>query len=119
MNALVDDGRVCSAKRSMTGPTATRTGPPEIRMWYDRWIELASPRIEGSIALLRALRAKGVPVFALTNFGSYSYDEARRQAGLPERVRPRIRLGPDGRVEARSAHLSDRSKRTAAFRPTG
>lgn len=49
----------------------------EVRMWYDRWIELASPRIEGSIALLRALRAKGVPVFALTNFGSYSYDEAR------------------------------------------
>lgn len=49
----------------------------EIRMWYDRWIELASPRIEGSIALLRALRAKGVPVFSLTNFGSYSYEEAR------------------------------------------
>lgn len=49
----------------------------EIRWWYDRWIELASPRIEGSIALLRALRKKGVPVFCLTNFGSYSYDEAR------------------------------------------
>jgi 2-haloacid dehalogenase len=49
----------------------------EIRMWYDRWIELASPRIEGSIALLRALRRKGVPVFSLTNFGSYSYEEAR------------------------------------------
>ncbi len=50
---------------------------PEVRMWYDRWIELASPRIEGSIALLRALRGKGVPVFNLTNFGSYSYEEAR------------------------------------------
>ncbi len=50
---------------------------PEIRMWYDRWIELASPRIEGSIALFRALRGKGVPVFSLTNFGSYSYEEAR------------------------------------------
>ena len=49
----------------------------EIRMWYDRWIELASPRIEGSIALLRALRAKGVPVFALSNFGRYSWEEAR------------------------------------------
>ena len=48
----------------------------EIRMWYDRWDELASPRIEGSIALLRALRRKGVPVFALTNFGRYSFDEA-------------------------------------------
>ncbi len=49
----------------------------EIRMWYDRWDDLASPRIEGSIALLRALRSKGVPVFSLTNFGSYSYAEAR------------------------------------------
>lgn len=49
---------------------------PEIRWWYDRWIELASPRIEGSIALLRALRRKGVPVFALTNFGRHSYEEA-------------------------------------------
>ncbi len=49
---------------------------PEVRMWHDRWIELASPRIEGSIALLRALRAKGVPVFALTNFGVNSYAAA-------------------------------------------
>ncbi|MEO8242521.1 MAG: HAD family phosphatase [bacterium] len=48
----------------------------EIRWWYDRWIELASPRIEGSIALLRMLRTKGVPVFALTNFGAESFDEA-------------------------------------------
>jgi 2-haloacid dehalogenase len=48
----------------------------EVRMWHDRWIELASPRIEGSIALLRALRAKGVPVFALTNFGASSYAAA-------------------------------------------
>jgi 2-haloacid dehalogenase len=51
----------------------------EIRWWYDRWIELASPRIEGSIALQRALRAKGVPVFALTNFGEYSFAEALPQ----------------------------------------
>jgi 2-haloacid dehalogenase len=48
----------------------------EIRWWHDRWIELASPRIEGSIALLRALRARGVPVFTLTNFGRYSFDAA-------------------------------------------
>lgn len=48
----------------------------EIRMWYDRWDELASPRIDGSIRLQRALRARGVPVFALTNFGRYSFEEA-------------------------------------------
>ena len=49
---------------------------PEIRMWYDCWDELASPRIEGSIRLQRALRARNVPVFALTNFGRYSWEEA-------------------------------------------
>lgn len=49
----------------------------EIRFWHDRWDELASPRIEGSIALLRALRGKGVPVYTLTNFGSHAYEGAR------------------------------------------
>jgi 2-haloacid dehalogenase len=41
----------------------------EIRMWHDRWSEMASPAIEGSVALMRALRARGVPVYALSNFG--------------------------------------------------
>ncbi|WP_424985612.1 HAD family hydrolase [Microbulbifer sp. S227A] len=48
----------------------------EIRMWHDRWIELAQPEIPHSIRLLRALRGKGVPVFALTNFGIQSFDFA-------------------------------------------
>ena len=76
MNLLVDAGALF---RETIYDWADRTPQwaPEIRMWYDRWIELASPRIEGSIALLRALRAKRVPVFSLTNFGSYSYEEAR------------------------------------------
>jgi 2-haloacid dehalogenase len=51
----------------------------EIRQWHDNWIELASPVIEPSIALLRALRARGVPVFALTNFGVGSFAYARTQ----------------------------------------
>ncbi|MFZ5964471.1 HAD family hydrolase [Thalassococcus sp. BH17M4-6] len=41
----------------------------EIRMWHDNWLELATPAIPRSVRLLRALRAQGVPVFALTNFG--------------------------------------------------
>lgn len=51
----------------------------EIRWWYDHWIEMASPRIEGSITLLRRLRAKGVPVFALSNFGIHSFEYALTQ----------------------------------------
>ncbi len=45
----------------------------EIRLWHDNWIDMASPRIEPSIALLRAMRSRGVPVFALTNFGTHSF----------------------------------------------
>jgi len=75
MNDLVDEGALF---RETIYDWAERHPDwgPEIRMWYDRWIELASPRIEGSIRLQRALRAKGVPVFALTNFGRYSFEEA-------------------------------------------
>ena len=51
----------------------------EIRWWYDHWIDLASPRIDHSIRLMRALRAKGVPVFALTNFGADSFAYAVTQ----------------------------------------
>ena len=50
----------------------------EIRMWHDRWIELAQPEIPRSVALMRALQARGVPVFALTNFGIGSFEVARR-----------------------------------------
>ena len=48
-------------------------------MWHDRWIDLASPAIDHSVRLQRALRAKGVPVFALTNFGIESFDYAATQ----------------------------------------
>ena len=51
----------------------------EIRMWHDHWIEMASPVIEHSVRLQRALRIKGIPVFALSNFGIESFDYAATQ----------------------------------------
>ena len=48
----------------------------EIRMWHDRWIEMAAPVIDHSVRLMRALQAKDIPVFSLTNFGIGSYDFA-------------------------------------------
>lgn len=48
----------------------------EIRMWHDRWIEMATPVIPHSVRLMEALQAKGIPVFSLTNFGIQSYDHA-------------------------------------------
>lgn len=49
----------------------------EIRLWHDRWIEMASPAIDRSVRILRALRARGTPVFALSNFGIGSFAHAR------------------------------------------
>lgn len=48
----------------------------EIRMWHDNWFDLAGPAIDHSWRLLRALRAKGVPVFVLSNFGDDIWDRA-------------------------------------------
>ena len=50
----------------------------EIRLWHDRWCEIAGPTIEPSVAILRALRANGVPVFALSNFGVGTFAVAER-----------------------------------------
>ncbi|MFT5744511.1 MAG: 2-haloacid dehalogenase [Paracoccaceae bacterium] len=49
----------------------------EIRMWHDRWSDMATPAIDHSVRLLRALRTKGVPVFALTNFGVETFEIGR------------------------------------------
>jgi 2-haloacid dehalogenase len=48
----------------------------EIGHWRHRWIEMASPEIPRSVRLLRALRSRGVPVFALSNFGRETFAEA-------------------------------------------
>ena len=48
----------------------------EIRMWFDNWIEMASPEIPHSTILLRALQRNRVPVFALSNFGIGSFEYA-------------------------------------------
>ena len=49
----------------------------EVMMWHDRWIEMATPAIDRSVRLLRALKAAEVPVFALSNFGIQTFDIAK------------------------------------------
>lgn len=50
-----------------------------IRLWHDRWIDMASPRIPHSWHMLHALQETGMPVFALSNFGKESFDFALTQ----------------------------------------
>ncbi len=48
----------------------------EIMWWHDDWLTMITPVIEGSVATLQALKARGVPVFALTNFGRETFEIA-------------------------------------------
>lgn len=76
----------------------------QIRWWYDHWIDIAAPTIDHSIALMRTLRTKGVPVFALTNFGIHSFAFAQTQYDfLSEFDRPYVSghmgvIKPDPRI---------------------
>lgn len=75
MNELVDRGEHFTD--TIYGQAeATPEWRDEIRMWHDRWIEMASPVIDHSVRLMKALQGKGVPVFSLTNFGIESYEFA-------------------------------------------
>jgi len=51
----------------------------EVRDWHDKWLKLAGPAIPESVALLRGLRGRGVPVFALSNFGIGSFAVAEAE----------------------------------------
>jgi len=78
MNNQVDLGHPWK-ETVMACAAANPAWQAEIEMWYDRWIEMAEPVIDRSVRCLRALRAKGVPVFALSNFGveSFAYAETK------------------------------------------
>jgi 2-haloacid dehalogenase len=44
-----------------------------IRAWWADWPEMFGPEISGAVACLRALKARGVPVFGLTNFAAETF----------------------------------------------
>lgn len=45
----------------------------EIMLWHDRWGELIGPDLPHTGRLMRALKARGTPVFALSNVGVETY----------------------------------------------
>ena len=47
-----------------------------IRLWHDDWLSIATPVIPHSLRLMEALQGKGLPVFALTNFGIGTWEIA-------------------------------------------
>lgn len=48
-----------------------------IRAYRDRWIETIGGRIEATVVVLDELKARGVPLYALTNWAADTFQEAR------------------------------------------
>ncbi|MGV6811361.1 MAG: HAD family hydrolase [Brevirhabdus sp.] len=75
MNEAVDSG-----ERLKDTVYATAEKHPEfadeIRLWHDRWTDLAAPAIPHSVHLLRQLRARGVSTFVLSNIGDDTFQIA-------------------------------------------
>ncbi|MEJ6390066.1 HAD family hydrolase [Gymnodinialimonas ulvae] len=76
MNDRVDRGEHFETVVRETA-TAYPEWHDEILLWHDEWLEMARPEIPHSVALLRALRRREVPVFALSNFGIETFEIAK------------------------------------------
>jgi 2-haloacid dehalogenase len=50
-----------------------------IRAWWTEWTETFGPAVDGSVACLRALKAKGTPVYGLTNFAAETFPIAQKK----------------------------------------
>ena len=75
MNAAIDLG----APFAETVRATARANPGwegEIMLWHDRWPDMAVPAIAQSRHLFQCLRARGVAVFALSNFGAEPFELA-------------------------------------------
>ncbi len=69
MNARIDLGEEIA---DVVAETAARHPHyhDEILLWHRHWADMLQPEIPQSASLLRALRRRGVPVYALSNFGA-------------------------------------------------
>ncbi|GHB45319.1 hydrolase [Pseudovibrio japonicus] len=49
-----------------------------IKAYYERWEDMLGGAIEANVALLKDLKEKGVPLYAITNFSTEKFEEAKR-----------------------------------------
>jgi 2-haloacid dehalogenase len=85
----------------------------EIAMYRDRWMEMVPGAIAGTVAILEELKAKDVPVFAITNWNGDTFRATRSRFSFLNHFQDIIVSGdenlikPDPRI---FALLTDRNK---------
>lgn len=70
-----------------------------IAAYYGRWEEMLAGAIDETAALLEALHASGVPLYALTNWSAELFPIARRRFGFLERFRGIVVSGEEGLIK--------------------
>jgi 2-haloacid dehalogenase len=71
----------------------------EITAYRERWHEMVPGPIAGSVALLEALAARGVPLFAITNFAADTFSEAQARFPFFSHFRGIVVSGTEGVVK--------------------
>jgi 2-haloacid dehalogenase len=70
-----------------------------IRAYSERWHEMVPGEVPGTVALLERLRAEGVPLYAITNFSTEKFAEARARFPVLTRFRDVVVSGAVGLVK--------------------
>ncbi len=70
-----------------------------LQAFADRWIETVGPVIEGSLRLFEALLDRGVPCYALSNWGRDTFEQAAGRFPFLDRFEGRIISGYEGVVK--------------------
>mgnify|MGYP006275754551 FL=1 len=74
-----------------------------IRAFDERWSEMVPGEIEGTVELLREVRAKGIPDYAITNFSREKFPVARARFPFLDGFRLAIVSGDEGLVKPDAA----------------
>jgi 2-haloacid dehalogenase len=98
-----------------------RSHPPDlhpmIRAYDERWAEMLSGEIAGTVAILDALEKQRVPVYAITNWNQHKFQEARAFFGFLDRFDGIVVSGEEGLLKPDPAIfqlLFDRYRQSAA-----
>lgn len=76
---------------------------PTARRYAERWIETVTGPIDGSVATLRALRGRGWPVYAFSNFGTENFEAALPHYPFLNEFDGRVISGYEGTVKPETA----------------
>lgn len=107
-----------------------------IRAYSDRWHEMVPGEVPGTVAVLEALRARGVPLYAITNFSVQKFAEAQARfaflrgfrdvvvSGAERLLKPdpaiyHALLSRNGLEASRCLFIDDSAKNVAGARAVG